>query len=506
MSRPWRSRRPGLARALLYPRLTGNPGRQRASLACQFLQKPREQPVSESIDAHTLTLTKASPGNGGKPGKTDTSANGRGFAAVLDQQRSSPAGAARGDHSGPAAGGKAMPAGRQGAAAEAAADADRPADDSGTPPGDEMAGDGAAGSDAAGPPGVAPATAAQVDTVAEPALSDRALVPGGAGRGPGTETDPSATAATASRPAAGALSAEPAPAVGSASPAPSESHRSGAGAPSSEARVAGAQVDVPAPVPDALATGETTAGLRRAIGDASDLPQPGSAAEARAPGAGNAGMLSAAMPGPTAASLTQIAEAAPAEAGESPLAGPVQRGDSPPSQVLSVPAGMTPATAAAPPPGEGAPPMDADALVLDVEAAPEDAEFPREMSSRVSLMLRDGSREARLQLHPAELGRVQVTINTDGDQARVVFVAESAAAREAIEQAMPRLREALAQQGMELAQADVGQQGARGDDRSGWDDPVRTGLGSAEGQPAEAETADDRAVTLRASSRLDLYA
>lgn len=471
--------------------------------------------MSESIDAQLLTLAKASPGNAQKPGKTDTSANGRGFAAVLDQQRSSPADAARGEHGGPVDGGKGLPAGRQGGSAEAAVDAGGPVDGSRDTPSGEIPADAAAGSDIHGSSGVAPANTPQVDSAEEPAFAGPAPVPGAAGRAPLIESDlstASATAATgaaASGPDAGVLTEDPARAVSRASPALSDG--SAFGTASSGTRIAGAQVDVLDPVLDASATGEPNTKMRRAIGDASDLPRPAPDAEARAPGAAGAGVLSAATPVPTAAasaaaSQAQVAEAAPVEAGESPLVGLVQRGDSPLSQALSVPAGMTPATAAAPSPAEGAPPTDGDALVLDVDAAPEDAEFPREMSSRVSLMLRDGSREARLQLHPAELGRVQVTINTDGDQARVVFVAESAAAREAIEQAMPRLREALAQQGMELAQADVGQQGPHGHGSSGWDDPGRTGMSGAEGQPAEGETADDRAVTVHATSRLDLYA
>ncbi|MEE4109782.1 MAG: flagellar hook-length control protein FliK, partial [Halieaceae bacterium] len=85
-------------------------------------------------------------------------------------------------------------------------------------------------------------------------------------------------------------------------------------------------------------------------------------------------------------------------------------------------------------------------------------------------------------------------------------VAESAAAREAIEQAMPRLREALAQQGMDLAQADVGQQGSSGDRNPGQGDAARPGTSTADGRMAEADAADDVAITLRATSRLDLYA
>ena len=482
--------------------------------------------MSESIDLQLMTLAKASPGNGVKSGKTGTSANGRGFAEVLDQHRSSPADAARNERSGTAAGGKAVPVGRQGDAAEAAADADKPVDDRrATPSGDEIAADGAAARDVNDPPVGSPATAApvdsaaQVDSVARPALSDSLLTPGADGRMAASEADASAAARNASRLAAGAVSAE-APVNGSASatsadrpgiapPAPADGF---AVAPApSETRVAAAQIDGSRPVADVVTGSGTNTAMRRAQGDASDLPRPAPGSAAGASAAGDAGLRAAATPGPNAAPpaavpLAQSAEAGPPDAGDILSAGPAQRSDSSAFQAPSAPAGMTPATAAAPSQAAGSSAAEGDTPVLQMDTAPEDAEFPREMSSRVSLMLRDGSREARLQLHPAELGRVQVTINTDGDQARVLFVAESAAAREAIEQAMPRLREALAQQGMELAQADVGQQGPHGDRSGGQDDPARTAMSSTEGPSTEAATADQPAVTLHATSRLDLYA
>jgi flagellar hook-length control protein FliK len=117
-------------------------------------------------------------------------------------------------------------------------------------------------------------------------------------------------------------------------------------------------------------------------------------------------------------------------------------------------------------------------------------------------LLRDGVREARLQLHPAELGRLQVTVSTDGDQARVSFVADTQAARDAIEQSMPRLREMLEQNGMQLAQSDVGQRdlqsGREGSDAESFQqagDEVATGESEPVGMLA-AQTV---------TSRIDTY-
>jgi flagellar hook-length control protein FliK len=83
------------------------------------------------------------------------------------------------------------------------------------------------------------------------------------------------------------------------------------------------------------------------------------------------------------------------------------------------------------------------------------------LSERVQLQMLRGSNQAVLHLRPAELGRLSVTISTVGDQATVVFVAESAAARDLIEQSLPRLREQLAEAGLQLAHSDVSEQGQR---------------------------------------------
>jgi len=85
-------------------------------------------------------------------------------------------------------------------------------------------------------------------------------------------------------------------------------------------------------------------------------------------------------------------------------------------------------------------------------------QFTDEVSEQVRVFVNNGLQEARLQLTPADLGRVQITINTEGDNARVVFVAETAVARDLLDQSMPRLREMLQQSGIQLAHGDVSDQ------------------------------------------------
>lgn len=84
-----------------------------------------------------------------------------------------------------------------------------------------------------------------------------------------------------------------------------------------------------------------------------------------------------------------------------------------------------------------------------------------ELGQRVSWVANHDAGRAELVLTPPSMGRVEVSINMNGDQANASFVAANPAAREALQDALPRLREMLAQAGIQLAQADVsaGQQG-----------------------------------------------
>lgn len=86
-----------------------------------------------------------------------------------------------------------------------------------------------------------------------------------------------------------------------------------------------------------------------------------------------------------------------------------------------------------------------------------------EMTQKVTWVARDGGQTAHIRLDPPELGSLTVKISVDKDATtQVSFVAATPQARDMIEGQMHRLREMLAQQGMELNQVnvDVSQQDA----------------------------------------------
>ncbi|MDB5815097.1 MAG: hypothetical protein JWN23_2214 [Rhodocyclales bacterium] len=79
-----------------------------------------------------------------------------------------------------------------------------------------------------------------------------------------------------------------------------------------------------------------------------------------------------------------------------------------------------------------------------------------EVGQRVLWTAKSDSSRADLVLNPPQLGRIEVSIHMNGDQASASFMVANPTAREALQDAMPRLREMMSQAGIQLGQADVG--------------------------------------------------
>lgn len=105
-----------------------------------------------------------------------------------------------------------------------------------------------------------------------------------------------------------------------------------------------------------------------------------------------------------------------------------------------------------------------------------------ELATRMTLMTDRGQHSASLRLSPEHLGPLEVRIAIRDDQASVWFGAAHADTRAAIEQALPRLRELFAANGMSLADAGVFQDAPR--------DQPRLSSGSFSPEQSAATEAD----------------
>lgn len=128
------------------------------------------------------------------------------------------------------------------------------------------------------------------------------------------------------------------------------------------------------------------------------------------------------------------------------------------------------------------------------------------LQERVSALLNINNKEAEIRLDPPEMGSMQIRIRSDAEQAQINFVVQNQQAKEALEQSMPRLREMLAQQGIELGESSI-QQGSPEQQQDG--EPGQGQLaGNQHNEEQQQEVTAQSAETSRqqSSSSIDYYA
>ncbi|VEE63496.1 Flagellar hook-length control protein [Shewanella putrefaciens] len=92
--------------------------------------------------------------------------------------------------------------------------------------------------------------------------------------------------------------------------------------------------------------------------------------------------------------------------------------------------------------------------------------FSPVMKQQLVTMVSQGIQQAEIRLDPPELGHMLVKVQVHGDQTQVQFHVTQSQTRDVVEQAIPRLRELLQEQGMQLADSHVSQ-GDQGQRREG---------------------------------------
>lgn len=104
--------------------------------------------------------------------------------------------------------------------------------------------------------------------------------------------------------------------------------------------------------------------------------------------------------------------------------------------------------------------------------------WDKAVGERLIWMARGDKQLAELKLNPPNLGPMEVKLTINNDQASVSFVSSHVLVRDALEQAIPRLREMLEQQDIDLVDVSVGEQHAQGE-------------GAADGSGAGGDAAGD---------------
>lgn len=84
--------------------------------------------------------------------------------------------------------------------------------------------------------------------------------------------------------------------------------------------------------------------------------------------------------------------------------------------------------------------------------------FSPVMKQQLVTMVSQGIQHAEIRLDPPELGQLMVRVQVQGDQTQVQFQVAQHQTRDLVEQALPRLKELLAEQGLQLTDSQVSQQ------------------------------------------------
>lgn len=82
--------------------------------------------------------------------------------------------------------------------------------------------------------------------------------------------------------------------------------------------------------------------------------------------------------------------------------------------------------------------------------------WSEQFGEKIVWMARSDLQSAQININPPQLGPLQITLHLSGDQANAIFASPHAEVRQAIDAAMPQLREMLQSAGITLGDASVG--------------------------------------------------
>lgn len=252
--------------------------------------------------------------------------------------------------------------------------------------------------------------------------------------------------------------------------------------------IAGAASDEPATTEEGAKDGETGAAalvgaMLTMLGPAAAKPSlPGAAVAAAAAGLAGKPVTADA----NAATLLQIGSGATTAAAASAAVATV-------STPLLVTDGLEPdpksshdaaRVDAAPLLASPAPAAPAATAVAPLPVASGAHAFAQELGQQIAWSVGHDVKQARIRLHPEELGSLDLKISVNHNRVDLVFHAQHPGAVNAVQQSLPQLDQMLAQHGLSLGNAEVGQH-----DRGDQDGQAGRGEG-------RAETADVQAVSL----------
>jgi flagellar hook-length control protein FliK len=134
-------------------------------------------------------------------------------------------------------------------------------------------------------------------------------------------------------------------------------------------------------------------------------------------------------------------------------------------------------------------------------------DFTNELKDKVMVMMNQKLQQIEIRLDPQELGNVNVKINLQNEQAVVSFTVQNQQAKEAFDQNLGRLKEMLAESGVDVGDANVEQENKQNDNEALADDHQQSGEGDiAENELSALSGTQTLNLVKGSSTGVDYYA
>ncbi len=140
---------------------------------------------------------------------------------------------------------------------------------------------------------------------------------------------------------------------------------------------------------------------------------------------------------------------------------------------------------------------------LKLDMPPNSIQWSEQISKRITIMNSEGLQSARIQLDPPELGALEIKVKVTHDQVSVGFTSSQPAVREALEAQAPKLREMMEQEGINLADVNVSDQGQQGSGGQSADEQM---LENGAGINADLEIESPQVTVSQSDSLVDYFA
>ena len=134
-------------------------------------------------------------------------------------------------------------------------------------------------------------------------------------------------------------------------------------------------------------------------------------------------------------------------------------------------------------------------------------DFANAVKDKVMVMINQKIQQVEIQLDPPEMGNIHVRVNLQNEQAAVQFIVQNQQAKDALEQNMGKLRDMLAENGVDVGDANIEQREAKEQNSQGFDGQADNSQHGESGDDINNENDNSVLNLVKASSTgVDYYA